>query len=257
MRFLCLHGVGSNAAIFEAQLAVILKEFSEHEFHFLQGEIEVDPENVKDYFAGPYFSYFELCTPSQIHSAFQLLDEVIADEGSFDGVFAFSHGAALAASYMLYHAKNSSPSEQPFRSAVFFSASLPFDLESKPFSIDHNGICYYITPDAKVPCTVDVSATIPELMDPAYVHKWDQKTQFLERFGASHPISVPIAVPTAHIYALNDRYGCHAAQLQDFCVQLDREVLVHDGGHAIPYRPSKSAKMVECIRKVLNSAVLF
>jgi predicted esterase len=45
MRLLCLHGVGSNAAVLEAQLAVILKEFSEHEFHFLQGEIEVDPDN--------------------------------------------------------------------------------------------------------------------------------------------------------------------------------------------------------------------
>ncbi|OQE46046.1 hypothetical protein PENCOP_c001G03254 [Penicillium coprophilum] len=258
MRFLCLHGAGSNAAVLEAQLAAILKEFAEHEFHFLQGEVEVEPEKgVKDYFAGPYLSYFDLCTPSQIRSAFQLLDKAIAEEGPFDGVFAFSQGSALAASYMLYHARHSLPSEQPFRSAVFFSASLPFDSESRPFSVDRSGTCYYPLPEASEPCAVNLSATIPELLDPAYVHKWDQTTQFLERYGAGHAVSVPIEVPTAHIYALNDSYGSHAAQVQGFCVSWNREVLVHDGGHAIPYHPSTTVKMVECIRKVLDSTTAF
>lgn len=44
MKFLCLHGMGTNAQIFEAQLAQIRNQLvGQHEFVFLQGEVETDP----------------------------------------------------------------------------------------------------------------------------------------------------------------------------------------------------------------------
>ena len=44
MRFLCLHGMGTNAQIFEAQLAQIRSQLvGQHEFVFVDGEVECEP----------------------------------------------------------------------------------------------------------------------------------------------------------------------------------------------------------------------
>jgi hypothetical protein len=48
MRFLCLHGHGTNSAILEAQLEPIRAHLPAHwEFEFLDGEMEVPPATGK------------------------------------------------------------------------------------------------------------------------------------------------------------------------------------------------------------------
>lgn len=44
MRFLCLHGMGTNAQIFEAQLARVRSQLvGQHEFVFVNGEVDSAP----------------------------------------------------------------------------------------------------------------------------------------------------------------------------------------------------------------------
>jgi hypothetical protein len=44
MRFLCLHGMGTNGQIFEAQLSSIRNQLvGQHEFVFPDGEFECEP----------------------------------------------------------------------------------------------------------------------------------------------------------------------------------------------------------------------
>lgn len=55
------------------------------------------------------------------------LKSYIAAEGPFDGVMAFSNGAALAATLLIGSQKASS---SPFKCAVFLSGGIPFDEEA-------------------------------------------------------------------------------------------------------------------------------
>lgn len=44
MRFLCLHGMGTSANIFESQLAAVRASIpGQHEFFFLDGQVEGEP----------------------------------------------------------------------------------------------------------------------------------------------------------------------------------------------------------------------
>ena len=49
MKFLCLHGMGTNSAIFESQLGTILPylEAHGHEFVFVDGLVECAPADGK------------------------------------------------------------------------------------------------------------------------------------------------------------------------------------------------------------------
>jgi len=126
MRFLCLHGMGTSSQIFEAQLSRIKDQLEgHHDFVFLQGEVETDPApGIKEFYPGPYYTYFEVPTKCQVQEALELLEEFIEDEGPFDGVIAFSNGAAVAASYLLQDSKRPSP-QHPFKCAVFFVPLCP------------------------------------------------------------------------------------------------------------------------------------
>lgn len=42
MRFLCLHGMGTNSRILEAQIAGICARLEGHDFVFVDGEVECD-----------------------------------------------------------------------------------------------------------------------------------------------------------------------------------------------------------------------
>lgn len=42
MRFLCLHGMGTNSRILEAQIVGICARLEGHDFVFVEGEVECD-----------------------------------------------------------------------------------------------------------------------------------------------------------------------------------------------------------------------
>jgi hypothetical protein len=60
--------------------------------------------------------------------AYELLYSVIEEEGPFDGVLGFSHGATLAFQFLLQHAKKNplEPDFALFRCAVFMAGPPPF-----------------------------------------------------------------------------------------------------------------------------------
>ncbi|KAL8942171.1 MAG: hypothetical protein Q9216_001818 [Gyalolechia sp. 2 TL-2023] len=126
MRFLCLHGMGTNPEILEAQIGPLRSRLSgSHEFVYLAGEVECDPA------PGPYLCYYKIPTTAHVTAAHDLVLDFIDDEGPFDGIIGFSQGAALASSLMLQRAKD--PAAEPlFQLAIFLCASLPFDIDAPP-----------------------------------------------------------------------------------------------------------------------------
>lgn len=122
-------------------------------FHFAQGELDSGPgPGVEGYSEGPYFSYYQW--PRTFHDndqslldAYDLLYEIIEEEGPFDGILGFSHGGTLACGFLVHHAKNNpySPPTALFRCAVFFNSLPPFRMDDKQNPIFEEDLQGYLT----------------------------------------------------------------------------------------------------------------
>lgn len=71
----------------------------------------------------PYLAWWTACFSEDINAALEYLEEIIEEEGPFDGVLAFSQGCSVAAALTKRHANN--VQDPPFRFAVFMGAPLP------------------------------------------------------------------------------------------------------------------------------------
>lgn len=74
-----------------------------------------------------YFAYFDPQTPTTFVTALDNLEAFISQNGPYDAVLAYSHGAQLVAS-MLARLHTRSPLAQPFKCAVFLSGGIPYEL---------------------------------------------------------------------------------------------------------------------------------
>jgi len=256
MRFLCLHGMGTNAQIFEAQLAQIRSQLvGQHEFIFPDGEVECEPApGIEAFYPGPYYCFYDLPIPEKVQAAFDLIDEILEDEGPFDGVIGFSQGAALASSYILQDFKLPVP-KQPFQCAIFFNASMPFDLDSTPFTVSRDGVCRYA--DTKEPIeNFDITSTIPEATSPGYCGKFDEHTTFLRRYSLANIGHAFIKIPTTHVLGAIDGYNSQGLQLRKLCILHGQEFIEHRGGHEIPKDRNTTMKTANCIQNMFHTVLV-
>jgi hypothetical protein len=119
--------------IFRAQLGKLATRLDQEqnvELVFVDGTIETEcHEQMIGMFQGPYYSWFP--TPSEnmvvnYESAKPSLDfvqEIIEEDGPFDGIMGFSEGAGLALALLLRHSIDHplDPSYAIFKFAIFFS----------------------------------------------------------------------------------------------------------------------------------------
>ncbi|KAJ6030991.1 DUF341 domain protein [Penicillium herquei] len=89
----------------------------------------VQNARVEKYYDGPFLSYYDWNSATSIHTAYQLIEELIEEQGPFDGIMGFSQGGSLAASFLLHHATTypSQPVELLFRFAIIICSGNPFD----------------------------------------------------------------------------------------------------------------------------------
>ncbi len=76
-----------------------------------------------------------------MQTALSQLATYVTMEGPFDGVLAYSHGATLAAMFLVQHTKKHPSSPLPFRCAIFISGGVPADpiaLEKGEISFLHH-----------------------------------------------------------------------------------------------------------------------
>ncbi|KAF2741962.1 hypothetical protein M011DRAFT_299442 [Sporormia fimetaria CBS 119925] len=114
MKFLCLHGIGTNSKIFKMQLASILAEMGDDiELDFVEGSIEwpmaPDLASISDPDVS-HFAYHDN-TPESALRAVEELEDYIDTEGPFDGAIAFSQGAGLVLMFLrhYFHAHSNLP----------------------------------------------------------------------------------------------------------------------------------------------------
>lgn len=108
MRILCLHGMGTNAEIFQQQTGkppdtttgissltfkASLRELlpANYVFVFIDGPETCEPApGVSHVFPGPYRRWYSTPTTTKVTAVHSYITEIIDREGGFDGVMGFS-----------------------------------------------------------------------------------------------------------------------------------------------------------------------
>ncbi|PVH95530.1 hypothetical protein DM02DRAFT_690002 [Periconia macrospinosa] len=218
MKFLCLHGLGTNNRIFQMQTAALRYELGgQHTYEFVQGvvpwELPSELENLSDP-SETHYAYYDLALPESYVTAVDHLKAYIAAEGPFDGVIAYSQGAGVA-SMLLVREKYMNPSEPPpFKVAILFS----------PISV----------------------------YDPvAYIEK--QEVRVLNDVGDGPPA---IDIPTVIIYGETDRMKDECQGFKAICDPKAVWEFVHEGGHEVPGMGIKNAipETVKFARRGITTA---
>ncbi|KAI0144467.1 serine hydrolase FSH [Xylariaceae sp. FL1272] len=217
MRFLCLHGMGTNNKVFETQTAALRYALADsHTYEFAEGVIstEMHPD-IGGIFPATdsYYHYFDANSVQSCKKAMENLEGFIAIEGPFDGVIGFSQGAALAAAVMARRWQKDPVAEATnpiFKCAVFFGAGLPCD---------------------------------PAALEAGQVRGLSPDTDW----GL-------IRVPTTHVWGREDS-SSHPPILAELCDPNLRQVYVHEGGHGIP-GSQMSMELTNCVLVIKRSIFL-
>jgi predicted esterase len=105
------------------------------EFVFIDGELDSGPgPGVSGTFEPPYYTYFKwpraVKDPDDdlsVEAAYQYIYDVLeGEDGPFDGILGFSHGATLAFGFLVHHAKRDPQRDLGLRCAIFMSSLPPF-----------------------------------------------------------------------------------------------------------------------------------
>jgi hypothetical protein len=164
-----------------------------------------------------FLEYADQSSPESCIQALLALDSFIEEEGPFDAVMAFSQGAALASSLMIYRLRKDPERESAsptFRSAVFFSGGPPEDPSD-------------ITSGSRRVMNYQANG---EIIGIPTVHIWGKYDQLYPTFG-------PV--------------------LSKLCKASDREESIHDGGHEIPGPRDQVAvaRTVQLIKRTIGRTV--
>ncbi|KAI1749494.1 serine hydrolase FSH [Xylaria castorea] len=126
MRFLCLHGRGTTAKIFEMQTARIRQALGrDHQFVFANGNVPTQPDAGAAAISDEYFGYVGN-TITEYENLYHDLLDIIDYQGPFDGLMGFSEGGAVAA-WMLIENSKYPLTFGHLKCAIFLSAAVPFD----------------------------------------------------------------------------------------------------------------------------------
>jgi len=123
------------------------------EFYFVDGLVDQPAgEGIEGFYEGPYYGYFRCdyllaqrdvdslskalkssVFQESVTAAYDFIYKIIEEEGPFDGILGFSHGATLAFAFLMQHA-NKHPLDPPFalfRCAVFIAGPAPLGEDGK------------------------------------------------------------------------------------------------------------------------------
>ncbi|KAK7402557.1 hypothetical protein QQX98_011695 [Neonectria punicea] len=217
MRFLCLHGMGTSAEIFETQTGPLRRALGElNDFEFYEGECEVPPaEGIKAVFdCDSYKAWYDPDLGADTHrKSLELVMDIIEEDGPFDACMGFSQGAALLASLILSH-QNSHPFSPPlFHLAVFICGSSALHVS------ESDGVWSRLNPRSLE----------------------QQKKR--------------IRIPTVHIIGAKDSAYQESVNLRDMCEPRNRLEYLHGSGHEVPRNVRVTAEMARVVGKGMERAL--
>jgi len=205
---------------------------------------------IKSYFPGPYLCYYNLPNHDLVKQAKTYIEEIIEEEGPFDGVVGFSQGAALAASIMLEHAKTN-PLNDIFKLGIFAGASLPFDIASNTSLANWHSLK---TEDSQSEGSSDdevdpyTSWRIPK-------NTWGPIGPLLGRYHPERTPTARIRQPTLHLLGNRDEHVGQGRLLTKMCIG-QTTVIHHPEGHRIPRDQAFQDKVARAIERMISKVNL-
>ncbi|CEL10308.1 hypothetical protein ASPCAL13429 [Aspergillus calidoustus] len=256
MRILCLHGAGSSGAILERQMSNLRRELDpSFELVFVDGPFECGRgPGVSQYQTGPFFSHTQGYSPANMAQALSYLEDILEDEGPFDGIFGFSQGSAVTLSY--FHQQQTVGNPVAVKFACLFSTAMPCSSDA---NLGHAVISklrereYDLT--AKAGATgkglTSEERELVEILQRTVVDAAIQDPLFpwtdmniyrrgelddIPRVMYSSALAHKIQVPTVHVWGQNDTgYMVQMAQLSSsLCDQSVTKTVLHSGSHDMP-----------------------
>ena len=258
-----------------------MTRYETHTFDFVDGECPCKPApRIDDFFTGPFLAYYNGHEPPAIHAAHAFLAAIIAERGPFDGIIAFSQGAALAASYLLTYAALNPWAALPVKLAVFFSCVMPLSPTAhlgqdatEAVCDDENSNADFFGPMSDEKRASD-HVQVRELGDELQDDDWRQdERQFGVCFNGTQPTcpsdrrvfgflpgavtgAASISIPTAHIFGATDQWREESAATLQLCANVSVRSFVHSGGHDVPRAGKDLAACVRIVRTLIDDATV-
>ncbi|KAI1371683.1 serine hydrolase FSH [Hypoxylon crocopeplum] len=140
MKFLCLHGNGTNCNIMKIQTAPLRHDLEDgHEYEFVEATLQAQmSEGVEALSSADdaFYTFYDPKDLSTLQRSISQLDDYVRTEGPFDVVMGFSGGAILAAMYMVEVQRWGGT--VPFKCGIFLSSG-PSKVERDHLGLDE---CY-------------------------------------------------------------------------------------------------------------------
>ncbi|CZR45918.1 uncharacterized protein FPRO_14906 [Fusarium proliferatum ET1] len=250
MRFLCLHGAGTNSDVLDIQTGPIRDSLdSNATFKFYDGFCDVEPvEEIKNIFAGPFYTWYSpgLGGRTLTEAKAELLD-LIATEGPFDACMGFSQGAALLAAVIIDHQVQNPFGPNLFKFAAFICGGSPL-LVTKALEQDH--LDYQPTVDRMAPLTEPWLGPYVPGHEPHPDEQWNMLVAHRVREAG-----LTIRIPTAHIYGAKDHTVKESLNLRDMCDPRRRVEFDHGGRHEVPRATRVVQQMAMTLRRGIDKAM--
>ncbi|KAK1755946.1 family of serine hydrolases 1 [Echria macrotheca] len=276
MRVLCLHGQGTSAHIFKSQTVSLRAKLDKsYQFDFVDAPFHCSPApGVRVIFESGHWAWWPpKTTVNAIRGAHLWLTDYIAANGPYDMVMGFSQGCSLIGSFLLYHAREGTPADEPlpFKAAVFVCGGLPLEalddlglpVSQAAYDIDDETVRLLkeragaLTDMARNPGQVQPGKGLWD-SDEGLVHDAAVMPDESDVFGLDFsimPRDVFVQIPTVHIYGAKDPRWPASVQLAYFC--KNRKMYDHGGGHDIPRSTEVSeaiAELIDGLRKEVDEA---
>lgn len=238
-RILCLHGGGSNAAVFRAQCRRLISQLqSEFRFVFVQAPFSSDagPDVMSVYSQWGPFRRWLRWRPDhpeiQPRDAIRAIDDCLDDTkrqddaqgatGAWVGLLGFSQGAKMCAS-LLYR--------QQVRQELL---GRPLAGSDYRFGILLAGRAPLVCLDPEL----DLNSSLPDVsqITDAEYHRpsWDV-----------------LRIPTLHVHGMRDPYvELHNQLFEQFCDPKSRRLVEWDGDHRVPLKYNDVSLVAHQIREL-------
>lgn len=287
MRVLCLHGRGSNNEIFQLQTAAFRADLDDFQWEFIQGTVRHTEGNwsfaTTAFSKLPLYAYYNPLSPLSILQTENELEELINNEGPFDGVLGYSGGAALAAEIIIRDAVKypfKLPDERPFRFAIFINGASPlrvFRLDEVDVTDDEFDASVMINEAKSMfmrPSALRHKEGVSEedqadhaamlaLLNSCHGRIMKDGTAFISngehglcRWEVRKDEDPLIDIPTLHVRSLEeDKHDPHhGLHLLSLCDPETAEEYHHAHGHDFPRGRTDMKKISQLIRKVAEEA---
>lgn len=151
---------------------------------------------------------------------------------------------------LLHHEIEHPLQPPPFRCAVFICATQPFTKDATK-GVDITEKLWESKRKDSWASDDSAYASLDETDDDLAATEEESRCRWFD----PDVVKTRIRIPTAHIKGARDRYENESDHLIKLCDR--KEVYEHPGGHEIPTRTDVSLKIVETVKKTLNTTNYF